>query len=111
MSLQLITNDGHSTQVDRELLTQFNKESHPLATHSTGSVVLPNIDFSTLQKVIEYCEHHQNRPAPDQFGWDNDYVNKLSQSMLFKILQAADELKITTLSRLATIHMVNLLHH
>jgi len=73
------------------------------------AIPIPNVNGSVLTKVIEWCEHHKNDPAPtaddetdsrkkstDIEEWDQKFM-QVDQEMLFEIILAANYLDIKPL--------------
>ncbi|RPB26789.1 E3 ubiquitin ligase SCF complex, Skp subunit [Terfezia boudieri ATCC MYA-4762] len=73
------------------------------------AIPIPNVTSSVLTKVIEWCEHHKNDPAPaadeevdsrkkstDIDEWDQKFM-QVDQEMLFEIILAANYLDIKPL--------------
>ncbi|KAF8463610.1 E3 ubiquitin ligase complex SCF subunit sconC [Kalaharituber pfeilii] len=72
-------------------------------------IPIPNVNGAVLTKVLEWCEHHKNDPAPaaddetdsrkkstDIEEWDQKFM-QVDQEMLFEIILAANYLDIKPL--------------
>jgi len=88
----------------------------------TGSPIpVPTVDGKTMEKVVEWCEHHRNDPLvetkDDDYGlnsirrkpgyeivvpeWDAKFLKAIDDFMIKEILRAADFLEIPLLEEYA----------
>jgi len=93
----------------RSILIKNMVEDMGEETFETEEIPIPNVNESVLRKVIEWCTHHRNDPAPtneddsdsrkkttDIEEWDQKFM-QVDQEMLFEIILAANYLDIKAL--------------
>lgn len=109
--LKLLSSDGLEKEVARDvaersiLIKNMLEDCGPI----DQAIPIPNVNGSVLAKVIEWCEHHKNDPAPtaddetdsrkkstDIEEWDQKFM-QVDQEMLFEIILAANYLDIKPL--------------
>eukprot|EP01119_Soliformovum_irregulare_P025730 TRINITY_DN9609_c0_g1_i2.p1 TRINITY_DN9609_c0_g1~~TRINITY_DN9609_c0_g1_i2.p1 ORF type:complete len:353 (-),score=95.78 TRINITY_DN9609_c0_g1_i2:122-1180(-) len=89
-------------------LVMLKKEGRILASFTKNSddeaiVTLPDVKTATLQKVVEYCQVHNNPSISerDKKTWDSEFV-QLKQSLLCELASASYYLDIKTLVNLTS---------
>eukprot|EP00033_Pygsuia_biforma_P000670 GCRY01000788.1.p1 GENE.GCRY01000788.1~~GCRY01000788.1.p1 ORF type:complete len:164 (-),score=37.62 GCRY01000788.1:60-551(-) len=122
-TVKLISIEQQVFEVPREVANVSVFLRQFLADSNADSIPLENIEGDILAKVLEYCEHHKNDPAPerrldeDEVGerrnedispWDAEFV-KVDQSTLFKLITAANFLDIKGLLDLVCITIANMM--
>eukprot|EP01130_Rhizamoeba_saxonica_P001125 TRINITY_DN10_c0_g1_i1.p1 TRINITY_DN10_c0_g1~~TRINITY_DN10_c0_g1_i1.p1 ORF type:complete len:161 (-),score=47.32 TRINITY_DN10_c0_g1_i1:31-513(-) len=83
---------------------------------SDEPIPLINVTRAILEKVIEYCERHQDDPAPAEeernteeiSPWDKDFCN-VDQATLFELILAANFLDIKPLLDLTCKTVANMI--
>lgn len=74
----------------------------------TQTIPMTDINYETLSKVVQYCEHHVDDVKPEDekvnrnntiSEWDQEFY-KVDQALLFKIILAANFLHIKSLLEL-----------
>ncbi|KAI9672213.1 MAG: hypothetical protein M1831_002027 [Alyxoria varia] len=88
----------------KDMLEDFGTEGTP-----DQDIPVPNVNSTVLEKILEWCEHHQNdKPASENEDsdtrrksteieeWDAKYM-QVDQEMLFEIILAANYLDIKAL--------------
>ncbi|GMT22857.1 hypothetical protein PFISCL1PPCAC_14154, partial [Pristionchus fissidentatus] len=114
--IKLTSNDDKTFEVERDvmkqsvtvntLITDLNMDDEDVSAENQMAIPLPNVDAATLEKVIEWCEHHREDPprnaeeeekkekrTDDIPQWDQIFLD-VEQSMLFAILLAANYMDI-----------------
>jgi len=79
-------------------------------------------DSATLEKILEWCEHHVNDPNVykemesedddeeyDFDEWDEEWIEKLDEERLFAVILAADFLDIKMLLDLGSKRVANII--
>jgi len=107
----LTSSDNEAFTVDKEVAERSVLIKNMLEDvgESDAPIPLPNVTSKVLKKVIEWCEHHRNDPAPAQDDqddnrrrttdideWDQKFM-EVDQEMLFEIILAANYLDIKPL--------------
>ncbi|KAF8949251.1 hypothetical protein BGZ47_007961 [Haplosporangium gracile] len=71
------------------------------------SLVFQEINTSTLQRIIKYCEHYKSTPlvnlyrvGPSIEGWNKDFTGTLNQKALFEVILRTSVLEIGNLEDL-----------
>jgi S-phase kinase-associated protein 1 len=84
---------------------------------SENGIPLPQVTGAILDKVLQYCHHHVNDPAPaadkdtrdtEIVGWDAEFV-KVDQAALFELILAANYLDIKPLLDLTCKTVANMI--
>ena len=113
-NITLISSDGVEITVERgivecsilikDMLSDLGDPDEPIP--------IPDTKESVLRKVLEWCAHHQNDPAPtaptapttegrtritDIGEWDQIFMEQLDSDMLYHIIIAANFLDIKLL--------------
>ena len=83
--------------------------SHPHRTRANPLTHSPQVSHQVLEKVLDWCKHHQNDPQPtgdddadsrkkttDIEEWDQKFM-QVDQEMLFEIILAANYMDIKAL--------------
>lgn len=123
MSIILESSDGQRFPVDKNAAYKsclLKTMLEDLGDDSSQTIPLPNVGGATLQKVIDYCEHHKNdepiskeeeeleAKQKQNFNflydkkieiadeWDATFI-KMSKDELFAVLMAANYLDIKPL--------------
>jgi len=101
--LKLLSSDGIEKEVARDVAERSILIKNMLEDcgEIDQAIPIPNVTSSVLTKVIEWCEHHKNDPAPaadeetdsrkkstDIEEWDQKFM-QVDQEMLFEIILAA----------------------
>jgi len=112
--ISLKSNEGVVMTVDRavaerSVLIKNMVEDMGEEAFDTEVIPIPNVNEAVLKKVLEWCEHHRNDPAPtnddetdsrkkstDIDEWDQKFM-QVDQEMLFEIILAANYLDIKAL--------------
>jgi len=109
--LKLLSSDGIEKEVARDVAERSILIKNMLEDcgEIDQAIPIPNVTSSVLTKVIEWCEHHKNDPAPaadeetdsrkkstDIEEWDQKFM-QVDQEMLFEIILAANYLDIKPL--------------
>lgn len=111
--ITLISNDGAVISVDSQVVMKSVLIKNMIEdlgdAVAESDVPIPNVNESVLRKVIEWCEHHKNDPAPavdddsdsrkkttDIEEWDQKFM-QVDQEMLFEIILASNYLDIKPL--------------
>ncbi|KAF8428662.1 E3 ubiquitin ligase complex SCF subunit sconC [Tirmania nivea] len=109
--LKLLSSDGIEKEVARDVAERSILIKNMLEDcgEIDQAIPIPNVNGSVLTKVIEWCEHHKNDPAPaadeetdsrkkstDIDEWDQKFM-QVDQEMLFEIILAANYLDIKPL--------------
>lgn len=109
--LKLVSSDGVEKEVARDVAERSILIKNMLEDcgEIDQAIPIPNVNGSVLTKVIEWCEHHKNDPAPtadeetdsrkkstDIEEWDQKFM-QVDQEMLFEIILAANYLDIKPL--------------
>ena len=121
--VQLKSEDGHTFRVSQRVAKMSETISNMLediGDDCDAPIPLTYIARETLERVIEYCEHHKDDPAPESEeratdkryeepkGWDKEFV-ALEMGELFEVMKAANFLSIKQLLNLsckAVAHMI-----
>lgn len=115
MSYVIVSSDGVKFPVSKQIakmsvvIDSMMDESDYVADNEFP---MPDVDSSTLQKVIEYCDHYLIDPMPeiakpiqsDDFAklvpkWYDEYAS-IDYKVLFKIVEAANYMDIPPLMNL-----------
>ncbi|CAG8660449.1 6674_t:CDS:2, partial [Cetraspora pellucida] len=114
-TITLKSSDGIEFHIDTRianrytLLNNWNSGGTYWFTAFKKSACLPNVTGKVLEKVLEWCEHHINDPLPNYDDddsrrrntviddWDQNFLNRVDQDMLFDIILAANYLDIKLL--------------
>ena len=107
-NITLISSDGIEITVEqgvakcsnliKDMLSDLGEPDEPIP--------IPDTKESVLRKVLEWCAHHQNDPAPTTEGrtritnigeWDQKFMEQLDSDMLYHIIIAANFLDIKLL--------------
>jgi len=109
--IKLKSSDQEVFQVDTEVAKQSGiiktmMEDLGIEEGSEEPVPLPNVNATTLNRIIQWCTHHKNDPAPDEDesndkekrtddipSWDKDFLN-IDQEELFELIRAANYLHV-----------------
>lgn len=111
--LILQSSDNEDISVDKDVAERSvlikNMVSDLGEEAMTEPIPIPNVNAAVLKKVIEWCTHHKNDPAPptdddsdsrkkttDIEEWDQKFM-QVDQEMLFEIILAANYLDIKQL--------------
>ncbi|KZT60467.1 E3 ubiquitin ligase SCF complex, Skp subunit [Calocera cornea HHB12733] len=110
--INLTTSDNETFTVDKKVAEKSVLIKNMLEDvgESDQAIPLPNVTASVLKKVLEWCEHHKDDPAPpenedkddtrkrttDISEWDQKFI-AVDQEMLFEIILAANYLDIKAL--------------
>jgi len=108
--VKLVSSQGDEFVVDVEVAALSTVVKTMIDDSGTDEPVpLPNVKTFTLEKVIEYCTHHKDNPAPELAKplktanlaevvskWDNDFIS-LDQDVIFDLILAANYLDIKSL--------------
>ncbi|KAI5806519.1 E3 ubiquitin ligase complex SCF subunit sconC [Peziza echinospora] len=106
-TITLLSSDGVEKVVaERSILIKNMLED---CVEIDQAIPIPNVNAAVLAKVLEWCEHHKNDPAPaadddtdsrkkstDIEEWDQKFM-QVDQEMLFEIILAANYLDIKPL--------------
>jgi len=110
-TITLMSSDGVEKTVARDVAERSILIKNMLedCVEIDQAIPIPNVNGSVLTKVIEWCEHHKNDPAPtaddetdsrkkstDIEEWDQKFM-QVDQEMLFEIILAANYLDIKPL--------------
>jgi len=110
-TITLMSSDGVEKVVARDVAERSILIKNMLedCVEIDQAIPIPNVNGSVLTKVIEWCEHHKNDPAPtaddetdsrkkstDIEEWDQKFM-QVDQEMLFEIILAANYLDIKPL--------------
>ncbi|TPX39311.1 hypothetical protein SeLEV6574_g07310 [Synchytrium endobioticum] len=125
--VRLISQDNHTFTIDKVVAERSMLLKNMLEDvgESETPVPLPNVSGRILAKVIEYCSHHKDDPAPpldedrDAFDssrkktddideWDATYI-KVDNEELFEIILAANYLDIKPLLDLGCKTVANMI--
>jgi len=98
--VEVSTNVANMSKTIKDMLEDF-------AGATDTPIPLHNVSSKILQKVVEYCKHHESTPAPktddkkddkkdDISEWDKNFCN-VDQSTLFELILAANYLDIKPL--------------
>jgi S-phase kinase-associated protein 1 len=91
-----------------------------VCSESDQAIPLPNVTGPILEKIIEWCIHHKDDPAPaaeddvkqktvdDISEWDANFV-KVDQGTLFELILAANYLDIKPLLDLTCKTVANMI--
>ena len=115
--IRLISSDNQKLTIDikscekskllKDILIDYEKEE---------DLPLPEVDSETLKYIIEYLEHYKNsEPIPiekplksndikivlEKQPWDLEYISKLSEESLHKLISAANYMDIYPLLSLS----------
>lgn len=111
--VQLQSSDGVDFSVPRSVASMSVTLDHMLhdisRSQSDEAIPLPNVNAKALEKVIEYCKHHEKDepvPASDAAkqehsvhnisAWDKQFM-QVEMGLLFDIILAANFLDIKSL--------------
>lgn len=111
--LTLQSNDGENHVVEKDIAERSvlikNMVGDLGEETMTEAIPIPNVNGAVLKKVIDWCSHHRNDPAPaaeddsdsrkkttDIDEWDQKFM-QVDQEMLFEIILAANYLDIKQL--------------
>lgn len=109
--ISLMSSDGVERRVAREVAERSVLIKNMLedCLEIDQAIPIPNVNDAVLSKVLEWCEHHKNDPAPttdedtdtrkkstDIEEWDQKFM-QVDQEMLFEIILAANYLDIKPL--------------
>ena len=111
--LTLESSDNEILEVDKDVAERSilikNMVSDLGEETLNEAIPIPNVNYSVLKKVVEWCIHHRNDPAPtneddsdsrkkttDIDEWDQKFM-QVDQEMLFEIILAANYLDIKQL--------------
>ncbi|ORX53817.1 hypothetical protein BCR36DRAFT_403475 [Piromyces finnis] len=99
--------DGVLVRVNKEIVLQSELISDILKEKGNdieNPILLENVKYSTLNKVIDYCKHcHQeliynnNRNNIKYDSWAKDYFKNVNKELLFDLVHAAHTMKINNL--------------
>jgi S-phase kinase-associated protein 1 len=110
-TITLLSSDGVEKTVAREVAERSILIKNMLedCLEIDQAIPIPNVNAAVLTKVLEWCEHHKNDPAPaadddtdsrkkstDIEEWDQKFM-QVDQEMLFEIILAANYLDIKPL--------------
>jgi S-phase kinase-associated protein 1 len=123
MVVKLASSEGTEYTVDRDIAEQSVLLKNMLEDvgESENAIPLPNVTGPILQRVIEWCTHHRNDPAPTQDDdtkqqktsddieeWDAEFV-KVDQGTLFELILAANYMDIKPLLDLTCKTVANMI--
>ncbi|CAF0959978.1 unnamed protein product, partial [Didymodactylos carnosus] len=107
--IRLQSSDGDTFDVDVEIAKQsatIKTMLEDLGMEDEDDVIpLPNVNSAIMKRVITWCTHHKDDPAPpeddenrekntnDISSWDQDFL-KVDQGTLFELILAANYLDI-----------------
>ncbi|KAJ7080088.1 Skp1 family, dimerization domain-containing protein [Mycena crocata] len=110
----LLSSDNTKFTVDKNIIERsvLLKNAIEDVGESEEPIPLPNVTSTVLQKILEYCEHHQTEPlvpadmdgsqdetrrrTVDISEWDEKFLD-VPQELLFEIILAANYLDIKSL--------------
>lgn len=110
-TITLMSSDGVERRITRDVAERSVLIKNMLedCLEIDQSIPIPNVNDAVLSKVLEWCEHHKNDPAPttdddtdtrkkstDIEEWDQKFM-QVDQEMLFEIILAANYLDIKPL--------------
>lgn len=99
-NVQLVSSDGQTFYVDHAVATVSRLINNTIEdTGLNEAITLPNVDGETLAKVIEYCNF--KAAAANVEAMDATFMNNVDQTMLFKLIKAANFMDIRGLFNLA----------
>ncbi|CAE6481200.1 unnamed protein product [Rhizoctonia solani] len=116
-TVQVLTQDEQILTIDWGIFKQFGifQPQNDPEDRPKEAVPLPNIPAATMNKVIEYCEHHRDdepylegTPTRDT-EWDNAFIAGLAQDELFDIILAANYLDIKSMLDLGCKQVANMI--
>ncbi|KAI8084508.1 E3 ubiquitin ligase complex SCF subunit sconC [Halteromyces radiatus] len=107
MSVRLLSSDNEQFSVEKHVAERSVLIKNMLEDvgESDAPIPLPNVTAKVLRKVIEWCVHHSEDPAPADENerrtteideWDQKYM-EVDQETLFDIILAANYLDIKPL--------------
>jgi len=107
--IRLQSSDGDTFDVDIEIAKQsatIKTMLEDLGMEDEDDVIpLPNVNSAIMKRVVTWCTHHKDDPAPpeddenrekntaDISSWDQDFL-KVDQGTLFELILAANYLDI-----------------
>ena len=121
--IKLESSDEQVFEVDRKIAEMSVTIKHmldDLDAECDNPIPLPNVAGKILQKVIEYCTHHNENPEPpsdekndskalDNIApWDKDFCD-VDQATLFEMILAANYLDIKPLLDLTCKTVANMI--
>ncbi|ORY62036.1 E3 ubiquitin ligase [Neocallimastix californiae] len=121
IKVNLISSDGRVFTIDKEvgMLSELLRDRLEYVDENDNeNISLPNVSGNTLEKVIEYCEHHRNDRTDENEldeircikGWDQEYVERFtSHQDLFDTVLAADYLDIKPLLNLTCNYIASMI--
>lgn len=110
--VKISTKEGTEVEIPHEIAVMSVTIRNMLEDiqDTNGAIPLPNVDASTLKKVVEFCAYHLEHPDAesrrmrggrvDAFSeWDEQFAQSLrdDQWMLFRTLAAANFLDVKLL--------------
>ncbi|PRP85976.1 S-phase kinase-associated protein 1 [Planoprotostelium fungivorum] len=127
-SISVTTSDDQTIQLSRKH-AQMSQTINSMLEDSVGAdqeaIPLPNVSSEVLKKVIDWCTHHENDPAPVEKvkklnkkreykaknstisdEWDKNFVNA-ELRVIVDILLAANYLDVKGLFELMCKHIAN----
>jgi len=119
----LISSDGRVFTIDKEVGMQselLRDRLEYVDENDNENISLPNVSGNTLEKVIEYCEHHRNDSTDkyihgDKYNddWDKEYIKRLTPNevleVLYEVILAANYMNIKPLLDLTCGHVAKII--
>jgi len=97
----LVSSDGVEFKIEYKDIKMAKTVQQLVEDIGTDSPIpLMEVKGNILEKVVEYCKHHSNKPDSDgDDPWDNEFMD-VDQNTLFELILASNYMDISSLLEL-----------
>ena len=119
--VKLLCCDGEEVEIDKDVAEKSVLIKGLIDDSPDEQIPLPNVKRPILEKVIDFCKHIKDHPAPEiekplksvdmasvVDPWYADYIN-LEQEVLFELIMASNYLDIKPLLELSCAKVASLI--
>lgn len=99
-SITLVSKSGKEYEVKYESMKKSQKIFEGFTENNTRRFEFREVEDTYLEKVIQYCIHHESLPLCNNDWWDEEYI-KVNPKGVIGILNAAHVLVVKELVELA----------